>query len=323
MEDLMLKRVYFISNRIVLSQAIFLVCTAIITSILILTDIASSIIPYWYVYLLIIPIILIIATLIKRKWFHFYKNWLLVLVPMGLIWLSFTIYIGVFIDYNLGIGKTFTISIAILIMYLIGYALARLFRREEFYSRFKKKFKIGKDRFRKNLFWLGFAFSLLMITFTFTTGWVLLEYTLEINVIESIYGPDYGTFLSCLPCALSALYMFSGILIVVFWILNYLTLSGLLDLDNASVEKDPPSKLIMIFLRNSMIVVIICWILAEFLVPPIFGGGGKGGGTRSSRVRSSRSASSDSGQPKLYSKFKDINAQYAAKDKLWEKHNLL
>jgi hypothetical protein len=70
-----------------------------------------------------------------------------------------------------------------------------------------------------------------------------------------------------------------------------------------------------------MIVMIICWILAEFLVPPIIGGGGKGGG-RSARVRSSRSGSGKS-EVKPYRKFKDIHAEYEAKDRLWDKHNLL
>jgi hypothetical protein len=240
---------------------------------------------------------------------------------LGIIWLSFTIYIGVAIDYNLGIGKTFTVSASLNILYLIGYGLARLIRTEKVYSKFNKKFKIGKDRFRKNLFWIGLIVSVILIVSTFFAGWQLVDYFLREKGIQSIYGEDYGVFLSCLECALSAIFMFSGILIVIFWILNYFTLSGLYDIDNASVEKDTPSKLITIFLRNSMIVMIICWILAEFLVPPIIGGGGKGGG-RSARVRSSRSGSSKS-EVKPYRKFKDIYAEYEAKDRLWGKHTLL
>ncbi|MHA1670955.1 MAG: hypothetical protein ACTSV5_10335 [Promethearchaeota archaeon] len=97
----------------------------------------------------------------------------------------------------------------------------------------------------------------------------------------------------------------------------------MLDLDNASVEEDTPSRLIMIFLRNAMIVVLICWILAEFLVPPIFGGGGKGGRTQTSHIRSTHGSGSDSEQPKLYKRFQDLSVQNKAKDELWEKLNLL
>jgi hypothetical protein len=317
----MIKRVYFISNRVVLAQVVLLFLTAVITSAIILTDLALIILPFWYVYLIIMPIVLIILAYIKRKWMYFHGNWIMVSFILGLIWFSFTIYIGVAIDYNLGIGKTFAISTSLIILYLIGYGLARLIRTEKVYSKFNKKLKWGKDRFRKNLFWMGFFVSVILIVSTLFAGWQLVDYFLREKGIQSIYGEDYGVFLSCLECALSAIFMFSGILIVIFWILNYFTLSGLYDLDNASVEKDTPNKLIAIFLRNSMIVIFICWILAEFLVPPIIGGGGKGGG-RSARIRSSRSGSGKS-EAKPYRKFKDIYTEYEAKDRLWGKHNLL
>ena len=317
----MIKRVYFISNRVVLSQVVLLFLTAVITSAIILVDLASIILPFWYIYLLIIPVTLVILTFIKRKWMYFQGKWIMVPFILGLIWLSFTVYIGVAIDYNLGIGKTFTISFFLIILYLIGYCLARLIRTEKFYSKFEKKFKIGKDRFRKNFFWIGLFVSIILIVSTFFAGWQLVDYFLREKGIHSIYGEDYEEFLSCLECALSVIFMFSGILIVIFWILNYFTLSGLYDTDNASVEKDTPSKLIAIFLRNSMIVMVICWILAEFLVPPIIGGGGKGGG-RGVRVRSSHRGSSKS-EAKPYQKFKDIYTGYEAKDRLWDKHNLL
>ena len=71
MEDLMIKRVYFISNRVVLSQVILLFLTALITSAIILADLAMVILPFWYIYLIIIPIVLIILTYIKRKWVYF------------------------------------------------------------------------------------------------------------------------------------------------------------------------------------------------------------------------------------------------------------
>jgi len=317
----MIKRVYFISNRVVLSQVVLLFLTAVITSAIILADLAMVILPFWYIYLIIIPIAIIILTYIKRKWMHFHGNWMMVSFILGLTWLIITVYIGVAIDYNLGIGKTFAISTSLIVLYLIGYGLARLTRTEKVYSKFKKKLKIGKDRFRKNLFWIGFFVSVILIVSTLFAGWQLVDYFLREKGIHSIYGEDYGVFLSCLECALSAIFMFSGILIVIFWILNYFTLSGLYDLDNASVEKDTPNKLIAIFLRNSMIVMIICWILAEFLVPPIIGGGGKGGG-RSSGIRRTRSSTSKK-EVKPYRKFKDIYAEYEAKDRLWDKHNLL
>ena len=312
---------YFISNRVVLSQVVLLFLTAVITSAIILADLEMTILPFWYIYLLIIPIALIILTYIKRKWMYFHGNWMMVPFILGLIWLSFTIYIGVAIDYNLGIGKTFTISTSLIVLYMIGYGLARLIRTEKIYSKFDKKLKIGKDRFRKNLFWIGFLVSVILIVSTLFAGWQLVDYFLTEKGIQSIYGEDYGAFLSCLECALSSIFMFSGILIVIFWILNYFTLSGLYDLDNASVEKDTPNKLIAIFLRNSMIVIFICWILAEFLIPPVIGGGGKGGG-RSPRLRSSRSGSGKS-EAKPYRKFKDIYTEYEAKDSLWNKHDLL
>ena len=154
---------YFISNRVVLSQVVLLFLTAVITSALILADLAMVILPFWYIYLLIIPIALIILTYIKRKWIYFHGNLIMVPFILGLTWLSFTIYIGVAVDYNLGIGKSFTISCSLIFLYLIGYGLARLTRTEKVYSRFNKKLKYGKDRFRKNLFWIGFFVSVILI----------------------------------------------------------------------------------------------------------------------------------------------------------------
>ena len=181
---------YFISNRVVLSQVVFLFLTALITSAIILADLAMVILPFWYIYLLIIPITLIILTYIKRKWMYFHGNWVMVPIILGITWLSFTIYIGVAIDYNLGIGKTFTISASLIILYLIGYGLARLIRTEKVYSKFNKKFKIGKDRFRKNLFWIGLLVSVILIFSTFFSGWQLVDYFLREKGIQSIYGED-------------------------------------------------------------------------------------------------------------------------------------
>jgi hypothetical protein len=46
MEDLMIKRVYFISIRVVLSQVVLLFLTAVITSAIILADLAMVILPF-------------------------------------------------------------------------------------------------------------------------------------------------------------------------------------------------------------------------------------------------------------------------------------
>lgn len=136
MKRLMLKRVFFIYNRVIVSQLLFLILTSIITTITGFYGVQEFFLVIWYVFIFIIPIITIILMYIKRYWLHYFRHWTIVLLPLSIIWLSPTFSLGILVDKISGIGKTFTLSIAIGLLYLIGYGLARFFRMDKIYSRF-------------------------------------------------------------------------------------------------------------------------------------------------------------------------------------------
>ena len=128
--------------------------------------------------------------------------------------------------------------------------------------------------------------------------------------------------MSCLQCALYSIYMFSGLLISAFLILHYFSLIGLFNIENSSVQKDTPNRLILIFLKNSLIVTFICWILAVFLIPPL-PLGGKGGGSGGGGGGGGSGAGSSGSRRKGYRKMQDIIDEMNLNDDLWDKYNLL
>ena len=109
----MLKRVFFIYNRVVGSQILFLFLTSIITTITGFYGSQESFLVIWYIFIFIIPIITIILMYVKRYWLHYFRHWTIILLPLSIIWLSPTFSLGILVDKISGLGKTFAISIAI------------------------------------------------------------------------------------------------------------------------------------------------------------------------------------------------------------------
>ncbi|MFX1477849.1 MAG: hypothetical protein ACFFCI_06930 [Promethearchaeota archaeon] len=325
MKDLIVKRRNFIANRVVISQLMLIFLTNLFTSLIILLGIEEAFIPIWYLYLLIIPITSVIFGFIKRKKFYFECHWIITLIPILVPWLSITVFIGVVVDYFLGLGKTLAVSLVVSIYYVLGYGIARILRTKTVQNKFKKKVKLGRDRFRINLFLVVLIPSLIYIVFSITYGIFLLQYFLKINNIGGIFVEYYGEFRNCLQCTSAVFFMLSGIGIFISMALNFLMLINLTNTKGYSVEQDPPNRLILAFLCSTVIVMGICWILAEFFIPPIPIGkrGGGSGGVRVSGARGSGGSGTFKRDKVEYEKMADIYKRYETIDKEWDKKNLL
>ena len=322
MKDLIIKRRNFIANRVVVSQLILLLLTDLFVSLIILLGIEEAIMPFWYLYLLIIPIASAIFGFLKRRKFYFRYHWTVALIPIIVPWLSITVFIGVVVDHYLGIGKTLAVSLVISLYYVLGYSIARILRSKIVQKKFKKKVKLGRDRFRINLFLLVTIPFLLYIVFSIIYGIFLLQYYMKINNIGSIYGADYGEFRNCLQCAAAAFFMISGIGIGISMTFNFIMLINLTNYKGYSVEKDPPNRLILAFLCSTVIVMCIYWIFAEFFIPPIPGGKGGGSGGRGSGGSGTGGGSFKRDEIK-YEKTATIKKRYQMIDNEWERKALI
>ncbi|MFW9873740.1 MAG: hypothetical protein ACFFG0_11600 [Candidatus Thorarchaeota archaeon] len=325
MKELVVKRRNFIANRVVISQLTLIILTNLFTSLIILLKIEEAIIPYWYLYLLIIPIASGTFGFIKRKKLYFEYHWIITLIPILVPWLSITVFVGVVVDNFLGIGKTLAVSLVVSIYYVLGYGIARILRFKRVQKKFKKKAKLGRDRFRINLFLLVTIPSLIYIAFSITYGLYLLQYFMKLNNIGGIYIEHYGVFRNCLQCTSAVFFMLSGIGIVISMVLNFIMLINLTNTKGYSVEQDPPNRLILAFLCSTVIVMCICWILAEFFIPPIPIGkkGGSSGAARVGRASGSGGNGTFKRDKVKYEKMADIYKRYEMIDKEWDKKSLL
>jgi len=263
--DLKDKRAYYVMDRVVLLQVTFLFITGMITSLIVMVKIQYLITNHWYLYVFIIPIIIINISILKMKKWGPSKTWQEAIVPNLLLWCVLTIFLGVTFDVIFGYGTTFWVSLFIAMFYGIGYKLAKILRHNRF--RFSEKC------------WLIFMplICLFFISVPLISGLNILFDIVEKYEIRSFFLHDYGKFLNCFPCALSIFYMISGIGITLSMSLNYAAFAQLsIDTVKSNVIYKSPSKLIFKYLIGTSIIMFVFWIFLEILIPPIIGGGGNG-----------------------------------------------
>lgn len=270
------KRCFFIGDRVAISQVGFLIIAGILPIIFVKLNLFRFIYPFWYVFLLIVPTIVIITFVRIRQKLYITYHWTVVLIPLLIVWCSFTIYIGVWVDTLFGLGKTFWISIFLALFYIIGYIFTRLIRK------FRHAISVSKMRF------IVIIFSIVVILFTLIYGGIVLHKAMVNENLNGCYGDSYFPFLESLECMSAALIMISGIAIVISLGLNYPMLSDLFKNEKRNVVLDSPNKLITVCLSGTLIIMLIFWILMVFFLPPAVGGegggdggGGGGGGTKS------------------------------------------
>jgi hypothetical protein len=263
--DIKLKvsRTYFIANRVVLSQTLLLIITGLLAFIIVKLNLFEIIFSIWYSFILIIPTLTIAISIILRKRLRFKCHWIISILPIVIIWISYTFYIGVLFDYVCGYGKTLLVSITLALYYIIGYLIARVFVRIR--GKYSKKFL-------RLTFILG---ALIIIIITWIWGIQFLNSAAYANDLNEFDFFEYNKeYLNCLFCAIGLFIMFSGIALTISALLNYAVILTLYDGEKGNIENKTPNRLIYIYLMGTSIVLFIVWICMELLICPLVGGGG-------------------------------------------------
>ncbi len=247
------KRSYFIGDRVVLSQTILLCLTGVFTYWIqaLSPDLQSK----WTTALNILSIIMAIAIpvlfILFGLEFSYELHWFWSFLPCAVFWLPLTTWIGLLIDGSLySRGNCLLVSIFVAADYAIGYIIARVFR-------------VARKHLSKRQGKATAVITLVIIS----VGCIVIG--IVISMIHLIVA-GIGITLS----ALFAYYM----------------LHALFDEQGVDVIEDPPNRLFIICLRNSIIMTIIFWFFVELFLPfvPAAGGGGK------SKSKSSRTSGGSS-----------------------------
>jgi hypothetical protein len=170
--------------------------------------------------------------------FSFELHWFWSVLVCAAFWLPLTTWIGLLIDGSLyGKGNCLLVSIFVAADYVTGYIIARAFR-------------VARKRLPEG------------------QGKAIAAITLVI--IAS------GCIVAGIVIAMVHLIV-AGIGVTLSAVFAYYMLHALFDEQGLDVIEDPPNRLIIICLRNSIIMTLIFWFLVELLLPfvPAAGGGGK------------------------------------------------
>jgi len=257
LDDLLIKekRTNFVANKVVLSQFAFLLTTGILTTLL--YSFRNIILHLWIVFLILIPGMIIVVYYHKRDIIFYKIHWIVIVFPFAILWLSITLFLGIFFDTTFGTGKTITVSLFLSIFYITGYILASILRKIH-----------GKWSKRAIIF-----FCVLLILFTFLIGLRLIIQSFINANIRGIDFEEYGMFLSCESCILSIFIAISGLAIVISGLLNYWMLYAINQSKKKNVLTESPNRLIHKFLLATVIIMFLIWLLMILLLPPIVGGG--------------------------------------------------
>ncbi|MFX0099024.1 MAG: hypothetical protein ACFFCS_05540 [Candidatus Hodarchaeota archaeon] len=248
------KRSFFIAERVVGSQVIFLLLTGVLTWLFHDPSLSEAEMETTLVTWGILAIGGVVGAVIifdyYREEMYFRFHWIVTFLILALVWLPMTIFLGLLIDtYVAAKGNVLVVSILIIINLIMGYLIAGMFR--------MLRFKVPK--------------ALLLLIAIIITAVIIL--------ITAIIGATYGQIHVLL----------TGIGIGISLFFNYYMLFSLYEIEGMDVIEDPPNKLYYICLRNSIILTLIMWVLMATLFPPVAGGSG---GSRKKKRRSSSKKSS-------------------------------
>lgn len=266
------KRTYFVSDRVVFSQIMCLFVTGLIVSLIEILGIEEILLPFWFIYCLIIPLVLIVVLIVIREKLYLDHHWLFSFLFHLHIWLSFTVYLGVLVDFFIGPFNVLIVSFFIALIYFLGYVFARIVR--------MSRFALSK----------GVLILIVIAAFAFI---IYLSFLSAFFIIASETPFFFGKLFFNIRLTASFVFgvyvIISGIGIVISMGLHYFMLFSLYDPRGLDVDEDPPNELYIKFMAISMVITFIGWILLLILFPPVAGGGkGKKKGIRikggSSRV---------------------------------------
>jgi uncharacterized membrane protein YgcG len=317
-------RTFFVGDRVAWSQAAFLVLSGIITTELGRAGWSDWYIDYGWIPSLAVLIVSIAVLIWKRKIFYFKYHWWIISLILALIWLSVSVYAGNLADSIVGARNAFWTSLAVAVMFLIGYGFARILRRWRY--NLSRALKIWLIVFLCILWAAGCVFAGLE---TFNLG------------LEDCKLADDWTFTKVRQCqmALNGIYIIvMGAGVLISFGINYYMLHCLYDPSGLDITENPPNQLYLRMMIGSMIITFIAWLLLLILFPPLAGGGGGGGkksssssgsGSSSSSSSSSSSRSDSSGKQGISKKWYGSWGAYGFSvitdgmvEKEWEEHGL-
>ncbi|MGQ4874371.1 MAG: hypothetical protein ACP6IY_09905 [Promethearchaeia archaeon] len=259
------KRSFFIANRVAFSILLLFLLTGILTSQIVFSHNGLLFLKYWYIFIFFIPVGIIFYIYKKKTYIYYRFNWTYCLFLISLIWLSYSLVIGVFVDLNFGYGKTMLISFAFAFYYIMGYYIAWIIRRIRFYLNKKLTIII--------FIITSVIFSLIIAIIGFNNHIKVMEK----NSIKNIDEIDHKKFSKCFECYYWALFACSGFAITFFILSNYFMLYSLFQGKNWHISNNPPNRLFLCYLGLWTFILLSIWTSVEFFFPPVFGGGGEGG----------------------------------------------
>ncbi len=255
------KRVYLIAKHVVLSQISLLILTGIITILISLIGFTAarllSLLVFWMIFEFIIPVFSIIYIYFKRNTFYYNFSWRQILLYYLIIWLSITTYIGIFVDFYLGFGKTLLTGLCLSLYYIIGYLIAKKCWSIRFYFN------------KKQIKYLFRIISIVLIIGFLILGWYILNLSIKGNNIKGIPENVDESFLSEFIFTIGLFTMLNGFGIVLSAYLNFRMLYLLYAEPFWNVKSDSPNKLYMKCLSRTMICMFFFWLFMEIFFPPI------------------------------------------------------
>ncbi len=245
------KRTVFIADRVAITLSIMLAAIAMLTLGIQIDHSVDRVLSYWWTAL-VLPIVGAILLVSMRHLLFFKFHWGVIAVLNSLIWFPLTLIVGLALDkYFVGVGNAYWVSVNLLFAYGLGYVAARWYGIYRHCTKSPKMFAA----------WMVYLVFLLVVgILVFPVAMAKLVQVLtggQINMLHFILCA-FGVPASCL--------------------LNYYMLYALHDEKGMNVIQDPPNKLFHVCLRNTMVLMLIFWVLLLALIPPLAGGGGGGGG---------------------------------------------
>ncbi|MFX1316350.1 MAG: hypothetical protein ACFE9T_10835 [Promethearchaeota archaeon] len=232
----MRNRVIFVGDRI--AFGIFLSCAILIMifSIFFAFENVMVINPWIFLILGLTALVFFLFYVITNEEFYYVERIFVNsnFVFVEIVWFSITLLIALSLSYLYGWQHILEITIIYLIIYISGYFIAR---------NLWKNWKNWKKS-RKIILLLSIIFSILVISVTIGI----------IFFLNKNFRPGIITFILGLGTLGSM-----GLNALMLWLF--------LDLSGNDVLEDPPSKLVIIGIINTLIVSFIVWVLLILFIP--------------------------------------------------------
>ena len=283
--SLMNKRALYVADRVVISQTSFLLITGILVLLFeLLGQFVYFILTFGWIICIPITVFSIAFLYGDKENVYLNRNWTFSYAHYAIAWCSLGIYIGLLLDFFVGRYNSVIVSIVLAIIYVIGYAFARLIRwLQNQYSNTE-----------------AICVAILVILIIIISGFTFMYVNVTIYADYQITSHINDWFSSSLPQAsFPPYYNFYNIYIYswVFTIGLPISIGALYSMIYClyndtwfQVEIETPNKLYIKMLAINMVVIFLIWVFLTILFPPLAGGGG--GGKDKKKRRSSSSGSS-------------------------------